>query len=491
MATAANVAFSIPPGQKLRSGRANPSYSPLLDIIAAATPGTWVKANLNRYEDAWEIPDFRAPYNSRALDQATADQSPGSSPHRIIVAWSSFGWDDATGRLILFGGGHGNASNSEVYTWDATTRNWRLAYRPSSLLFRNDAVGWRATGGWLDSPVSAHTYSNQAWLPKSNRFITFGGANPSGAQWIVADASDNQLRVAGPFTLDMSQAYEGKLAGSTGTNVKRNGTTSAGVNLPGASAWKNRDWRLDHPLQTSNPSMLALATSGRSICVTEENNRDVIYFQGNGGTSKDLFRCEIVDIDDYKQDIITQVGATWSNQVSDVCASYDPKRKIFFNPSFYTPTYPDFIGGWDVRPGVAGPSNRYFSCPAANVVGPTADVTEFVNNASQSRYGTLYDERRDRFVVFSRLHALYEVRPPAGYNYTTGWSVKKFAGAADCAVMGPSEETYTTSDSGYTASLTGRWRRSKTFDTYILLRGPFDGDIWMYKPLDWLDPRGV
>lgn len=491
MATPRNISKTLVAGTKLRQGRFNPTYVGILDVLAAAAPGSWVKVNTNRFQDAWEHPDFRAPYNNRSLDQATADTGSSSSPHRIIAAWCSYAWDDDNMRLVLFGGGHGNASNSEVYTWDATTRNWRLAFRPTSLLFVNEAVGWKSAGGWLDSPTSAHTYSNQAWLPKNNRFITFGGANPIGTPWVVADEAGVQQRVAGPFTLDLTQAYQGYVAGSTGTNVKRAGTTSAGVTLTGVNAWRNRDWRLDHPLQTTDPTMLALATVGRSICVTEENGRDVIYFQGNNGTSKDLFRCEIVDINDYKQDLISWVGYRWSNNVSDACASYDPKRKLFFNPSFYNPGIADFIGGWDLRPGVAGPNNRYFLCPASGVVGPTADVTEFVNNASQSRYGTLYDERRDKFVVFSRLHALYEVRPPADFNYTTGWSVKKIADESVFAPMGVSEETYVGGDINVNASLTGRWRRSKRLDVYILLRDTFDGNVWMYKPTDWLDPRNA
>lgn len=133
MATPRNVSKTIVAGSKLRAGRFSPTYVGVLDLLAAAAPGSWVKVNANRFQDAWEHPDFRAPYNNRSLDQPTADLGSTSSPHRIIAAWCSYAWDDDNMRLVLFGGGHGNASNSEVYTWDATTRNWRLAFRPSSL----------------------------------------------------------------------------------------------------------------------------------------------------------------------------------------------------------------------------------------------------------------------------------------------------------------------------------------------------------------------
>ena len=481
MATPRNISTSTAAGTKLRRGRFTPAYISLLDRIAAAAPGSWVKANTNRFQDAWPPTEFRAPYDSRSLDQATADTASPTSPSCVIKAWSGCGWDDENMRAVFFGGGHANYSGNEVYAFDGTTCTWRLAYHSASLLFINNTVGFMPTGGWLDSPISSHTYSNNAWLPKAGRFITWGGNSPTATPFIVGTPQGTKVRNAGPFVLDMSQAFQGKLGGSAGTNVKRAGTPSAGVSLPGANAWKNRDWRLDHPNLTADPVLFEWATTGRSICVTEENGHDVIYFQGNHGTSKDLFRCEIVDINDYKQDIISWVGANWANNVSDSAAAYDPKRKFFFNPSFYTPEIADFIGGWDLRPGVAGKNNRYISCPAANVVGPADDRAEFIANANQDWYSSIYDERRDTFVVLSKLPAMYEVRPPANQVYSTGWSVKKIAGADKFTAMGGQDIDY----------LCGRFRRSKKLDVYVYVRDHFDGNVWMYKPHDWLDPRNA
>ena len=482
MATPRNGTRSTVAGVKLRAGRFTPAYIETLDIIAAAAPGTWVKINTNRFEDSWPPLEFRAPFNNKSLDQATADMGSPTSPSCVIKAWSSFGWDDDGMRAVFFGGGHANYSGSETYAFDAASRTWKLAYHSASLLWVNDTIGYMPTGGWLDSPISSHTYSNNAWLPKARRFITWGGNSPTATPFIVGTPEGTKARNAGPFVLDMTEAFQGKLAGSTGTNVKRAGTPSAGVSLPGANAWKNRDWRLDHALQTTDPVMLELASTGRSICVTEENGHDVIYFQGNHGTSKDLFRCEIVDIDDYKKDIISWVGYRWSNQVSDSAAAYDPKRKFFFNPSFYNPGMPDFIGGWDLRPGIAGPNNRYISCPAANVVGPADVLADFINNANQDKYSSIYDERRDKFVVLSTLpNALYEVRPPANQVYTTGWSVNRIEGADQFTAMGGLDPDY----------LCGRFRRSKKLDVYVYVRDIFDGNVWMYKPVDWLDPRNA
>ena len=484
MATPRNVSRTTAAGTKLRAGRFTPAYVNLVDQIAAAPPNSWVKVNLNRYEDVWEHPAFRAQY-SDDLNPTTHAQLGGSSPRVVIAAWCSFGWDDDRMRLVLFGGGHANGSNNEVYMWSGETQTWSIAYHAHTVqaFDRTNAGGGirhRSIAGSKNAPISAHTYSNQVWLPKLQRFYTGGGAayNTGGA-WMI-DVNGLEVRQAGPFCLDMTLAGQGYVSTGTGTNPQRTGTISEGVSRPGANAWYNRDYRLDHP----NTSVAEKLTGGRTLCVTEENGHDVVYTQGGspGATSKDLLRIEMVD-HDYRNDIISIVGGTWSNGVSDVQAAFDPTRKLFFNPAYTSPTANDFIGGWDVSPGKAGSQNRYFLCHPDGLSGP--DKAEFVANASQTKYGNIYDERRDRFIVFSRMNALFELKPPAGTNYSTGWAVKKIAGASEFAQLESEETSY----DNYGPSLCGRWKRSKKLDVYILLTHAYDGQIWMFKPHDWLDPR--
>lgn len=485
MATPRNISTSTAAGTKLRRGRFTPAYISLLDQIAAAAPGTWLKANINTFQDSWPNSAWLPGYATNSgVKGAEIPSGNPISPAKIIVAWASFAWDDDNMRVILFGGGHANTADNSVYMWEGATGQWKLAFYPTRNKWAVAAEGPPATmdqmpvDGSLNGPSSAHTYSNQLWLPKLQKFITFGGANHNtGWPWNIYDDAGNKLRMAGPYTLDMTLAGQGYVGSTTGANPKKVGTLSEGVDLPGAHAWSNRDWRKDHP----NQAMAAKATLGRSAIVTEENGHDVIYWHGGSGTSKDLMRVELVD-NDYHNDIISQVGVAWSNSTGDAQAAYDPERKIFLDGS-YRPELNDAIGGWDLT--TPGAGNKFFSCPAAGITGPGA--AEFLANMSNAECGNIYDERRKCFIVFSRHGAIFELKPPASGPLTTGWTVRKIASHhANMLVKGVAQ-----GDTTYETGLTGKWKRSKKLDVYVHLQHPNEGNIWMFKPHDWLDPRNA
>ena len=60
--------------------------------IAAAPEGSWLKVNLNRYEDVW------TPLPQRAR----VDGVPLGDPRKIITAWSSMTWDPNRHHLIIW-----------------------------------------------------------------------------------------------------------------------------------------------------------------------------------------------------------------------------------------------------------------------------------------------------------------------------------------------------------------------------------------------------
>src|SRR4051794_10697886 len=66
----------------------------LRDLLAATPPGGWVRANTNRFSDAWTTGPDALPDGSF------------SDPSAVVRAWSSFAWDSNRGNLLLFGGGH-------------------------------------------------------------------------------------------------------------------------------------------------------------------------------------------------------------------------------------------------------------------------------------------------------------------------------------------------------------------------------------------------
>lgn len=471
MATPRNITRSVLPGVKLRAGRPNLTYHPLLDMIAAATPGTWIKANANLYSDAWAPAAFRSGW-------PTVNDSP-ASPKTIINAWCSFAWrDGADPGLVLFGGGHANSSSSEIYEWRATDRAWRLAYHTTQYEAVG-AAGERSIAGSTVAPISAHTYANQVWLEKLNRFITFGGAAHSGgANWVVSDQAGTVLRPAGPFTLDLSLAGLGYVSGPTGSNVKRAGTESAGVSLTGANAWSLRDyWSTEHPVIKSVIGHMVGHRNG-TVVASVENNHDVVYVlsdNGNAG-SQYLYRIELVDTD-YRSDLISIAGAGWNNGMTDQQSALDPKRKLFVVPTDRS------LEVWNLN--TPGDNNRNIKVATAGIGG--AGAAEF--QATARRCGLIHDERRGYFVGWEFGKTLWRLSPPAtNANLTTGWTLTKLFG--EDLPAGPVTAAAATGDVA-ASGVHGKWKRSAMLDVYVGLQHNTEGQVWMFKPHDWLDPRGI
>ncbi len=134
--------------------------------IAAAPEGSWIKVNLNRYEDVWTPLQQRARVNGVPL----------GDPRKIITAWSSMTWDPNRRHLIIWGGGHANYAGNDVYRFDAGDLRWHRASLPSAVDAPFDDRRFFAMDGALNAPISSHTYDNQEFLALADRFITFGGA---------------------------------------------------------------------------------------------------------------------------------------------------------------------------------------------------------------------------------------------------------------------------------------------------------------------------
>lgn len=476
MATPTNVNTTVLAGEKLRKGRFNPLYSSLMDQIAAAAPGTWFKANLNTINTVWPNADFSPGYANDTL-AVNANIGSALSPIGVINAWSSFAWDDTSMRIVLFGGGHGNYSGSEVYAWNGTTKNWQLAFYSPQWEGRG-ALGAYPVGGELNGPISSHTYANQVWLEKQNKFISFGGACfNTGDSWRIGNPDGSINRPAGPYTLDMTLAGQGYVSMATGSNVKRPGTSSAGVDLPGANAWKLRDWF--NTASPFNKTMLELFKDHRNGTAVHviENNHDTIYALGSNGAggSHQLYRIELVDDNPYN-DLITVVGKVWNNGYTDQQCAYHEKRKLFMI------SVDRDIDVWDLN--TAGANNISVRCPSANITGP--DATEFKSVLRRLSY--IYDERREAFIGWEFGRILWELKPPTSGALTTGWTVKKIS--SNSLPVGPistAEATVSETSSG----VHGKWKRSKKLDVYIGLQHNTQGNVWFFKPTDWIDQRGI
>jgi len=445
----------------------------LLDLVAAAPENAWIKANLNDFWTVWPPEDFRPARNKTSPNPGT--------PSSIIRAWSSFAWDSVHSRLVLYGGGHAIYDGNEVYVFDGNTRQWSLAYYPSDVeLFDAATSEYVTVDGPLHSPVSSHTFDNSDYLPKLDRFMTFGGgAAHKGGNYVVHDGA--VTRPSGPYTLDLTNAGLGMVGGVTGSNVKR--LSSAAVSLPGANAWAVRDYYKDHPDPNGAlPSMTHHTSAGTAYA--EENGHDVLYLTTYGGYY--LHRIEFVDAD-YRNDVISIVGTSPLDPVDAVATlTFDPVKRIALSLG-QQPL--KLFWGWDV----SGPPVASFGVMASGLTGPglAAWLAAF-----DSRYGIDYDAVNRRFVMWSEGGQVFGLVHDGG-SLSGNWRIEELrpnsgtAGVDRPKTRAELEEesfgVYAKSDEG----VNGKWKWAPDLNAFVGLQHNYFGNVWIYKPGNWVAPSST
>ena len=464
---AGNRSAALSASAVLPAGSVWASVSALLQAI---DEDSWVKVSANTFASAWPSLDAEPLMTSGNV----------ASPGAIIVAWSSMALDDANGRIILWGGGHANTSCNAPFLWHAATRQWSMAFAPTDNVFMPNAVSlytaqpglWRNVESWQYSPASSHTYGNNAWLPKINRFLTWGGAawNTGHALHVFDPATGNGIRPRAGYTLDLTLAGQGFVGGGTGSNVKRNST--AGVTLTGALAWKPRDYLLDH----ANPTVANVMRGhleGFAV-YREENGHDVLYTRAStqvGGSCDTLVRVEFID-DDYHNDLLSIVGRAGSSLHSDQGGAIDPVAGVVLACGYSAQP----IEAW--RLATAGPTNDPFCVAAANVGGAgkasylAAMDAHFAVRPQSSGMGITFDTQRGRFVMWGGLRALWTTSTPA--NLSTGWTIGQLP------TTGPDAPVY-----GTETGVHGKFKYSAAMDCYLGLVNGNNGEVWAYKPANW------
>lgn len=469
MAPPGSRTYAVGAGATVYGGRYG---SPLLQMLADAPENSWIQLNTNQMYGVWPPADYIPLYLA---------SGPGTTS-AVMRAWSSFAWDSTRSRLIMYGGGHANYDGNEVYVFDGTTRQWSLGFWPSEIAIYNAATAERVTvDGPLNAPVSAHTYDNTAYLEKLDRYITFGGASAhSAGPYSIHE--DGNTRPSGPYTLDLSQAGQGKVGGLTGSNVRRG--TSAGVTLEGANAWAVRDYYKDHPdPYNALPYMTGHISCGTAY--TQENGHDVIYLTSRPGYH--LHRIEFVDAD-YRHDIITRVGDATNNPPDwDATIALDPVKRIVLILG-HTSATSSMFWGWDIS-GAPQPNFRF---QASGLTGP--GVAAWVA-AFKLQHGIEFDPINNRFVMWSEggqvfgMHHLggalnsnwyvEELRTSTG---TAGVSRPKTRAELDAEPFG----TYAKADT----SVNGKWKWAKDLNAFVGLQHCYYGNVWVYKPHNWVAPGG-
>jgi hypothetical protein len=418
---------------------------PNLEAILAATPeSSWVKVNLNAWSDTWVSPDLQVePYVG------------ASKPGSILAAWSSFAWDLNRGDLILWGGGHANYAGNEVYRWHGTTQLWERASVPSQVQPLG-GVRYEAIDGAMNAPVAAHTYDNNLFLPKLDRFLTFGGAafDTGSGQLMLLD--DGTIRATGPFLWDPSRGDPNKVGGTTGSHVQR---VAPHPEIVGGNMWQDLDIYDGRFAPLGMPSTFVMGVTD----VTNEQGFDTVYVAGRmgGGTSQNLFRLQIRDLADRSQDTLGQVGIWWSGTSSQGGGALDPVRRIFLRTGSSNAIYFSY---WNLN--TAGPNNR--DVPITSVVDASG---VFSMNAN---FGMDFDPRRAQFVLWNGGGTVWTAVPPNPVG-PVGWVVTR---------QPPASGAIPPTDTG--TGVLGKFKYVPNLDAFMVL--DVHGDVWLYKPVGWTDP---
>ncbi len=286
-----------------------------------------------------------------------------------------------------------------------------------------------------------------------------------------------RCRAAGAYTLDLTLAGQGYVGGTTGSNPKRG--ASAGVNLPGASAWQLRDYFLDHP-NTAVVSYLKSHTSGITA-YRQENGHDVLYVEtGPAGAGLNLMRIEFVD-HDYRNDILSMAGYAYSANPYWQGGDLDSVSGVLMHLNGRGGNLMEGFNLNHVGYNVQVPLS------AAN--GPAAaTVTALVNGSTDMTM--CFDEKRNRFVIWGRGGDLYAMRTPSNLaEITSNWYCETIVSDPAPRPKNNFELGSFGDGSEKDSGAMGKWKRSKLLDVYVALQGCFSGDVWMFKPAGWTDPR--
>lgn len=459
MANPVPVSYSSPV-QKVGGGR-EVFPNRLLDLLAGIQDGQWVKANTNTFQSIW--PRTKTPNYGPSLGYESY----------VINAWSSMAWDSKRHRICLWGGGHANTDDSALYIWDGNSGQWMVGYYTPAVEIGTDPNGdKKSMDGHLVTPVSSHTYSGNNYLPVLDRFYTHGGAaDQTGGGFRVYDEATSAYRDIAGYLCQLDLAGQGFVSGTTGSNWIRTG----GKALPGARAWEVLDY-----LGAGMSVTFTGGVSGGSD-VRVENGVDVIYKVGSSETVKNLRKITMPSLD-ITTHTIEHVGRVWSSGHSeDVGCALDLAANLMIVCGWTKDRF------WDLK--TAGTTNDW---KVPSFV-ETAVYDQFVADRYTGVAGYTYacpgcasDDSRAGIFAWVNGGRVYRITPPAGNpTPTTGWHIEV---AADEAMTRPMTATELVA-ANWRGSVWGKWKYAPDLDCYIGMQHPENGDVWLWRPPGWTDPR--
>jgi len=423
-----------------------PNLDTVLSMLQVLPEGEWIKVNENFFSDVW------TPADLRPLKGAASNPT----PHKIILAWSSFAWDRNRGDLLIYGGGHANYNGNDIYRWRGSTLMWERLSLPSEIM-GDDFGNVIAIDGPMNAPTSAHTYDNNIFLPQSDRLVVFGGAvsGKAGPYKIQVDATTD--RITGPYFFDVTRADANKVGGTTGSHVQR---VAPYPEIFGGEMWENRDIYENIP---ENPTLPKNHTHGATAYVAE-NNTDVVYVSARrGSTPQNLFKYVLSDISDPTTDTMELVGRNKKGIGGQGSGTYDQARHIFVRSS------KELFYYWDLS--TEGADNDLV------VFSPYDQTGTF---AAHADYALDYDPVRDQYLYYNG-REVWALKGPASPS-AAGWTVD----LEPTSIM-PHPDFDTTTTTG----ILGKWKYIASLDAFMLLHNSTEGNIWIYKPIGWTHPDNL
>jgi len=433
------------PDSELPSGvdprPSEPDLEQLIAVLRTTPENGWVRVNNNEIQDVWTPAGLLV-----SIDDNTTPAPWG--PRSIIDAYSGFAWDSRRGDLIIYGGGHANYPGNEVYRWRATTLVWERMSLPSDLTIGD--YPWLTVDGPNVSPQSAHTYDNNIYLPIVDRFLTFGGPTFGLGEPYEIQEPGGTFRFTGPYFFDPARADDYKVGGITGSHPQWDSPYSGVI---GGEMWENRDVPKNLPAALF-PQHFVEGSTG----YTQENGKDVVFVHAGYDI---LSRYTVNDIDDPTQDEWEQVGegVGWGPAAGVYLPTHDLYVRISTNLFSY----------WDLS--TAGPTNSNVAFVPDGEFVPTT-----LGDYGLGDYGMDYDQPRNRLLLWGGGGDVYALYPPPGVS-PDGWMIEKLENAVT-----------PTPDEGPGTGVLGKWKYLAQIDAFIALQDRYAGNVWIYKPENWVEP---
>jgi hypothetical protein len=426
------------------------SGNALRAALESAPAGAWLRINLNRFDEVW------TPLEQRP-------NTPGYlNPAKVIHAWSSMAWDSNRDRLIFWGGGHANYSGNEVYTFDVRSARWRRESLPSDVWEPLGDSQFFAVDGPRNAPTSSHTYDNQEYLPRLDRFITFGGAKFNGKQKFVLE---DGVTLTGPYLWNPNRAAADSVGGTEGSQVRPN--LYPAVN--GGQMWDDRDTVRNRGIGAVRPSADWVNSTSAYV---ENGAFDAVLVTEAPRTQARLFRYTIGDVENPETDRWELLGVDSLGYGNQGAGAYDPVRKLYARTG-------KAASGWGLvvwslaQPGPTNPS--YFVVPTGSL-------------SLNELFGMDFDTHRGAFVLWDGgPDVWYVTPPPSGVGQ---WSAQKAPYDTSGVLPSQDDGAFTSTDGTKTPQrgVLGKWKYAADYDVFFGVINPTAGNVWVYKPVDWTLP---